>query len=148
MAPIAQQIAQMVEILPEADQALAFEVVKKLVLAWDPDYTKATQPSIRQWSRQSKSWTPGNMSRTAPSIGTEIKAEKPPRCCEHRDGQSTNTRTVNHGTSAPIIISEKRRGVKSERSTSWQKSQQRAAGPSGKRPSPAMGKSIPTGRPG
>ena len=41
MAPIAQQIAQMVEILPEADQALAFEVVKKLVLAWDPDYTKA-----------------------------------------------------------------------------------------------------------
>ncbi|MCI8827538.1 MAG: hypothetical protein HFE98_01645 [Ruminiclostridium sp.] len=42
MAPIAQQIAQMVEILPEADQALAFEVVKKLVLAWDPDYTKAT----------------------------------------------------------------------------------------------------------
>ena len=42
MAPIAQQIAQMVEILQEADQALAFEVVKKLVLAWDPDYTKAT----------------------------------------------------------------------------------------------------------
>ena len=42
MAPIAQQIAQMVEILPEADQVLAFEVVKKLVLAWDPDYTKAT----------------------------------------------------------------------------------------------------------
>ena len=42
MAPIAQQIALMVEILPEADQALAFEVVKKLVLAWDPDYTKAT----------------------------------------------------------------------------------------------------------
>ena len=42
MAPIAQQIAQMVEILPEADQALAFEGVKNLVLAWDPDYTKAT----------------------------------------------------------------------------------------------------------
>lgn len=42
MAPIAQQIAQMVEILPEADQTLAFELVKKLVLAWDPDYTKAT----------------------------------------------------------------------------------------------------------
>ena len=42
MAPIAQQIAQMVNILPEADQALALELVKKLVLAWDPDYTKAT----------------------------------------------------------------------------------------------------------
>lgn len=42
MAPIAQQIAQMIDILPEADQALALELVKKLVLAWDPDYTKAT----------------------------------------------------------------------------------------------------------
>ena len=42
MAPIAQQIAHMVEMLPENDQALAFELVKKLVLAWDPDYTKLT----------------------------------------------------------------------------------------------------------
>ena len=42
MAPIAQQIASMVEILPEQDQALAFEVVKRMVLAWDPDFTKVT----------------------------------------------------------------------------------------------------------
>ena len=42
MAPIARQIADMVEMLPEADQALAFELVKKLVLAWDPDFTKLT----------------------------------------------------------------------------------------------------------
>jgi len=42
MAPIAQQIAGMVELLPESDQNLAFELVKKLVLAWDPDYTKVT----------------------------------------------------------------------------------------------------------
>ena len=42
MAPIAQQIAHMVEMLPESDQTLAFELVKKLVLAWDPDYTKLT----------------------------------------------------------------------------------------------------------
>ena len=42
MAPIAKQIADMVEILPERDQNLAFELVKKLVLAWDPDYTKLT----------------------------------------------------------------------------------------------------------
>lgn len=42
MAPIAQQIASMVDMLPEQDQALAFELVKKLVLAWDPDYTKVT----------------------------------------------------------------------------------------------------------
>lgn len=42
MAPIAQQIASMVDMLPEQDQVLAFELVKKLVLAWDPDYTKVT----------------------------------------------------------------------------------------------------------
>lgn len=42
MAPIAQQIANMVDILPEQDQALAYELVKKLVLAWDPDFTKLT----------------------------------------------------------------------------------------------------------
>ena len=42
MAPIAQQVANMVDMLPEQDQALALELVKKLVLAWDPDYTKMT----------------------------------------------------------------------------------------------------------
>ena len=42
MAPIAQQIANMVDMLPESDQALALELIKKLVLAWDPDYTKVT----------------------------------------------------------------------------------------------------------
>lgn len=42
MAPISQQIAGMVDMLPEKDQFLAFELVKKLVLAWDPDFTKLT----------------------------------------------------------------------------------------------------------
>ena len=42
MAPIAQQIADMVDMLPEQDQTLAFEVIKKMVLAWDPDFTKTT----------------------------------------------------------------------------------------------------------
>lgn len=42
MAPIAQQIADMVDMLPEHDQTLAFEVIKKMVLAWDPDFTKMT----------------------------------------------------------------------------------------------------------
>lgn len=42
MAPVAQQIAQMVDMLPAADQALALELVRKLVMAWDPDYTRAT----------------------------------------------------------------------------------------------------------
>ena len=40
--PISHQIAQMVDILSDADQAPALELVKKLVLAWDSDFTKAT----------------------------------------------------------------------------------------------------------
>ena len=51
MAPIAQQIASMVEMLPEADQALAYTLVKKLVLAWDPDYTKLTSSEAEAVAR-------------------------------------------------------------------------------------------------
>ena len=42
MSPIAQRIAKMADILPEDDQALALAMVEKLVLAWDPDFTKST----------------------------------------------------------------------------------------------------------
>ena len=42
MTYISEQIAGMVDMLPEQDQSLALELVKKLVLAWDPDFTKTT----------------------------------------------------------------------------------------------------------
>ena len=42
MAPVSQQIAIMVDMLPENDQKLAAELIKKLVLAWDPDFSKVT----------------------------------------------------------------------------------------------------------
>lgn len=32
----------MVDMLPEQDQILAYELIKRLVLAWDPDFTKLT----------------------------------------------------------------------------------------------------------
>ena len=35
------------EILPESEQFFALELIKKLVLAWDPDFTKLT-PSERE----------------------------------------------------------------------------------------------------
>lgn len=46
MSEKTMQIAEMLDMLPEADQDLAYELIKKLVLAWDPDYTKLT-PSER-----------------------------------------------------------------------------------------------------
>ena len=60
MAPIAQQVAQMVEMLPEDDQILAFAMVRKLVLAWDPDYTKATPEEDAAMKQAIKELTAGD----------------------------------------------------------------------------------------
>lgn len=42
MSKLSMDIARMVAILPADDQQFAYEFVKKLVLAWDPDFTKVT----------------------------------------------------------------------------------------------------------
>lgn len=60
MAPIAQQIADMVDMLPETDQTLAFELVKKLVLAWDPDYTKLTSAEKAELDKASAEMEAGD----------------------------------------------------------------------------------------
>lgn len=42
MSETVAKAAHLMEMLPESDQSFAFEFIKKLVLAWDPDYTKLT----------------------------------------------------------------------------------------------------------
>ena len=42
MTAIAMDIAKMVDMLPESEQRLEHEVLKRLVLAWDPDFEKVT----------------------------------------------------------------------------------------------------------
>lgn len=42
MSQTTQQAVSMMEMLPEAEQNLALELIKRLVLAWDPDYTRLT----------------------------------------------------------------------------------------------------------
>ena len=42
MANWVMDTARMIEILPKEEQVFAFELVKRLVLAWDPDFSKAT----------------------------------------------------------------------------------------------------------
>lgn len=37
-----KEVINLMEILPESDQNFALEFIKKLVLAWNPDYTKVT----------------------------------------------------------------------------------------------------------
>ncbi len=42
MSNVAMEAAHLMNMLPEADQRFAFAFIQKLVLAWDPDYTKLT----------------------------------------------------------------------------------------------------------
>lgn len=42
MSNIAMEAARLMDVLPENDKAFAFEFIKKMVLAWDPDFTKLT----------------------------------------------------------------------------------------------------------
>ena len=37
-----KEIVDLMEILPDSEQNFALEFIRKLVLAWDPDYTKMT----------------------------------------------------------------------------------------------------------
>ncbi|MEG0502564.1 MAG: hypothetical protein RSD26_11885 [Cellulosilyticaceae bacterium] len=42
MSPVSQQIVELVDMLPEEEQNLAYEFIKRMVLAWDADFTKIT----------------------------------------------------------------------------------------------------------
>ena len=47
MSEKALEAARLIEMLPEDDQNFAFEFIKKLVRAWDPDFTKLTAEEAR-----------------------------------------------------------------------------------------------------
>ncbi len=42
MSAITKEAINLMEILPESEQNFALEFIKKLVMAWDPDFTKLT----------------------------------------------------------------------------------------------------------
>lgn len=42
MTQVIQESVKMLEMLPESEQELASQLIKRLVLAWDPDFTKLT----------------------------------------------------------------------------------------------------------
>ncbi len=43
MSDIVINAARMMDMLPDEDKHFAYEFIKKLVRAWDPDFTKVTQ---------------------------------------------------------------------------------------------------------
>lgn len=42
MSNLTINAARLMEMLPEEEQSFAYEFIKKLVRAWDPDFTKVT----------------------------------------------------------------------------------------------------------
>lgn len=48
MSEKALEAARLMDMLPEADQSFAYEFIKKLVMAWDPDFTKVTPQEARE----------------------------------------------------------------------------------------------------
>lgn len=42
MSEKAAAAARLMDMLPESEQSFAYELIKKLVRAWDPDYTRLT----------------------------------------------------------------------------------------------------------
>lgn len=55
MSNIAMDAARLIDMLPEDDKNFAYEFIKKLVLAWDPDFTKVTQEEAQRISKAENS---------------------------------------------------------------------------------------------
>jgi hypothetical protein len=60
LSSITQQIVEMLDMLPEKEQQLACEVLKRLVLAWDPDYAKLTPAEAKRLSSSMKELEAGD----------------------------------------------------------------------------------------
>lgn len=55
MSTIVIQAAELMQALPQSEQQFAYEFIKKLVLAWDPDFTKVTDEEKSRISQAEKS---------------------------------------------------------------------------------------------
>ncbi|MBR4911124.1 MAG: hypothetical protein IKZ47_07400 [Clostridia bacterium] len=55
MSGITAEAARLMEALPESDKVFAYEFIKKLVLAWDPDFTKVTDEEAKRIEAAEKS---------------------------------------------------------------------------------------------
>ena len=55
MSNVALDAARLLDMLPEADRNFAYEFIKKLVLAWDPDFTKVTPEEAMRLAAAEKS---------------------------------------------------------------------------------------------
>ena len=55
MSNMAMDAARLMDMLPDEDKSYAYEFIKKLVKAWDPDFTKVTPEEEKQIGAAEKS---------------------------------------------------------------------------------------------
>lgn len=48
MSDMAMDAARMLDMLPDEEKSFAYEFIKKMVKAWDPDFTKVTPDEARR----------------------------------------------------------------------------------------------------
>ena len=56
----AKEISTMVDLLPDNEQILAYELVKRMVLAWDSDFTKLTHSERKRLEEAENDFNIGN----------------------------------------------------------------------------------------
>ncbi len=56
MTQIVRESVKMLEMLPESEQEFASQFIKRLVLAWDPDFTKLTYEERERWKLLKREW--------------------------------------------------------------------------------------------
>ena len=71
MSSIVMEAACLMDALPEADKAFAYEFIKKLVLAWDPDFTKVTDEEAKRIASAENSGFVDSEDIDWDSIGTD-----------------------------------------------------------------------------
>lgn len=69
MSDIAMKTAEMVSMLPPSEQNFAYEMVKRLVLAWDPDFTKLTPSEAAELAEAEKDEAPMTLDEYMKSVG-------------------------------------------------------------------------------
>lgn len=56
-----EKARDLLEVLPDDEQKFALEFIKKLVLAWDPDYTKVTKSEAERLDRAMEEFENGEV---------------------------------------------------------------------------------------
>lgn len=60
MTAMEQKTMDIYRLLPEQEQMLAYELIKRLVLAWDSDYTRLTPDERARLEMSDADWEEGN----------------------------------------------------------------------------------------